>query len=502
MKTKSTSTIFLAVVLVLFGLVCLVSCGPDNSEDTFKLVVVIIDEKGSPVKLAKVQLILPDNEIPPLEMTDDLGTCYFFIRKSLLDQPATIRVLWDNDSQSHTQAITLSDKVKTIQVKSNSSNPSNTPTNSLVTQAQEATSTATLTTATPTETSTPTNTPTHTPTITITPSYTPTRTPISPTFTPINAAFTPYPPSRDIISPNTRNALQQLAIWRAESAVYSLSISPDGKFAASGEQNGKVVVRDISTGTPLYTLNYGSAVLAVAFSPDGQWLVAGGSGRNILVWSAKNWSGPIEIGQHNGKVTSLSFSPDGKLLASGGYEDKTVKLWQVGESWALSTIINVPQNVNEVVFSPDNNFIAVAANDIYPRVWDRQGVFRYQLTSNFGPQRYITSLAFSPDSSVLVTGSRDLERCLLAWDVQTQKIKNSTCDNLQIESIAFSPGGELVATVDDKHQLTIWRVSNLSKLRTMQNYHQDLIYSIVFSPDGKLLLTASRDRTIRVWGIE
>lgn len=478
------------LIFVLCGMSCLVSCGPSVPKDTFKLVISVVDENGAPVRKAQVQLILPDSEIPPVEMTDDWGTCFFFIKKSFLYQPATVRVFGVNGAQLYTQTITISDTVKTIQVKSFFAPPSNTPTSTPTAQSPEITATAT-----PTETQPPT--PTASPTPRPSPTHTPT---IPPPATSGSAVFTPYPASNGVISPKTKNSLWQLATWRAESPVYSLSISSDGKLAASGEQNGKVVVRDISTGTPFYTFNYGSAVLAVAFSPDGQWLAAAGSGKNILAWNTKTWNSPIEIGQHNGKVTSLSFSPDGTLLASSGYEDKAVKLWQVG-AWTLSQAINVPEKVNVTVFSPDSRFIAVAANDIYPRVWDRNGTFQYALIDNVGPRQLITSLAFSPDSSVLVTGTRDLERCLQIWDTNAQELKRGIGGNLQIEAIAFSPDGELLVTSNDKFELTVWRASNVSELRSLKNYHQDLIYAIVFSPDGKLMLTASRDKTIRVWGI-
>lgn len=493
-----TKIIFL--LIVLFGMLNLASCvvtpvvTPTVApSEKFQFVVSIEDENGVPVRKTNVQLFLFANQPPLTAVTDDLGVCYFDIEKVHLKRLATIKVFWSGKSQPYSQTVALDAVRQTIQVKSDSPvNPPSfaTPTEMNLTLEMTAT-----------ETPTATKTLTPVPTATITSTSTPTSTPVIPASTPGVSAFTPYPASKDIIGPNTKNNLWQLATWRAESPVYSLSISPDGKLAASGEQNGNVIVRDLSTGAPLYTLNYGSAVLAVAFSPDGQWLAAAGSGRNILVWNAKTRNSPVEIGQHNGKVTSLSFSPDGTLLASSGYEDKAVKLWQVGGNWALNTVISVPEKVNAVVFSPDSRLIAVAANDIYPRVWDRNGTFQYALMDNVGPRQLITSLAFSPDSAVLVTGTRDLERCLQVWDTKARKLERGIGGNLQIEAIAFSPDGELLVTSNDKFELTVWRASNMSELRLLKNYHQDLIYSIVFSPDGKLMLTASRDKTIRVWGI-
>lgn len=499
-QSPKTGTKFVFLIFALLGALIFTACTstptptfiPISPVDTINLILRIEDENRYPISNAQVRLDLPDR-LSEMKITDAEGNCVFVVEKNYLNAPAEIRVKIPGNPQIYVKNINVTLHSQTLQIQTGGGD---------VAPPSVSTSTAQSPEITPTVPSTVTKTKTLTPvpTATIHPSYTPTSTPILPTSTPDVSAFTPYPASKDIISPNTKNDLWQLATWRAESPVYSLSISPDGKWAASGEQNGNVIVYDISTGTSLYTLNYGSAVLAVAFSPDGQWLATAGSGRNILAWNTKSWNGPVEIGQHNGKVTSLSFSPDGTLLASSGYEDKAVKLWQVG-AWTLSQTVSVPEKVNAVVFSPDSRLIAVAANDIYPRVWDRNGVFQYALMNNVGPRQLITSLAFSPDSSVLVTGTRDLERCLQIWDTQTHRLKRGIGGSLQIEAIAFSPDGELLVTSNDKFELTVWRASNMSELRTLENYHQDLIYSIVFSPDGKLMLTASRDKTIRVWGI-
>lgn len=481
---------------VLFSAL-LVSCTPSKK---FQFAVSIEDENGIPVTKANVQLVLFANEPPLTAVTDNLGFCYFDVDRTYLKRLATIKVFCSGNPQPYTQTVSLNEGARqTIQVKSSTCSFA-TPT---------ATYTPLATTATATITETPPllpSTATFTPTSTSTPTIILTSTPQLPIATIAGgiSTFTPYPGSTGIISPDTRNYLSSLTTWRTESAVYSLSISSDGKLVASGEQNGKVVVRDISTGTPLYMLDYGSAVLAVAFSPDGQWLAAAGSGRNILAWNTKSWNSPVEIGQHNGKVTSLSFSPDSTLLASSGYEDKSVKVWQVG-SWTLNPSITVPDKVNAAVFSHDSKWIAVIANDVYPRVWDRHGKFQYELDSNVGPRQSIISVAFSPDSSLLVTGTRDLERCLQIWDTKSQKLKRGIGGNIQIDAIAFSPSGELLVTANsnknNQFNITIWRASTVSELRTLENSHQDVIHSIVFTPDGRLMLTASRDHTIRVWGI-
>lgn len=476
----------------------LASCA---SPEQFSLKVKVEDENGDPVPNVSVVLEFWSGEPELTGVTDSLGNYLFTVDKKHLEKPATIRIFCPGKLKTlHEQTISLKEGLQPVQVNPGLCAPA---VPGATTPPIAAAPTSTIaSTSTASATVSATFTPSVTSTATSTPTLTPGRTPAQSTATSFKGivAFTPYPTSAGIINPGTKNEIALLTIWKSDSPVYALAVSPDGKLAASGGQNGKITVRDMATGTPLYMLDYGSAVLAIAFAPNGQWLAAAGNGRNILVWNTSTWSNPLEIGRHNGKVTSLSFSPDGTLLASGGYEDKTVNLWEVN-SWKLNTSLSVPEKVNALTFSSDSEWIAVAANDIFPRVWDRNGLFQYLLTANDSPRKPIVALAFSPDSGLLVTGTHDGERCLQVWDTKSRQLRRVIGGNQEMQTVAFSPSGELIVTANEKLHITLWRTSNVSILRTLQDYHLGPISAIVFSPDGKLMLTASHDKTIRVWGI-
>lgn len=384
--------------------------------------------------------------------------------------------------------------------------------------APTETTPATLIPISPTTSNTPTLMPTKTRTVKPTPSetstftLTPTKIPTStPTFKPSpsptasgSPIFTPYPTSSGIIGPNNKNDLVQLVRWQATSAVYSVAISPNGEWIASGEQNGMVTVRSASTGTILHSFNYGSTVRDVSFSPDGKWLAVAGNGKMITLWHTDTWSDPVTLAGHNGIVSSISFSPDGNLLASGGYDDKTVRLWKM-DTWESQQVIVTPEEVNVVAFSPDSKVIAVGVNDALVRVWDINGAFQNKFENIAGPSEAIISLAFSPDGRLLVSGTRDLQHPFQVWDFASIQLKQGIGGPCQGTAVVFSPNGLLMVTGDNTNTLKIWRTSSTSSftvLRYLTNYHQEVIYSVVFSNDGKLMVTSSKDKTIRLWGIK
>jgi WD40 repeat protein/serine/threonine protein kinase len=70
-----------------------------------------------------------------------------------------------------------------------------------------------------------------------------------------------------------------------------------------------------------------------------------------------------------------------------------------------------------------------------------------------------------------------------------------------IESIDFSPDGELLATGSDDGTLGLWAVPRGELLARLTG-HSDFVVSVAFSPDGRLLASASYDGTGRLWDVD
>jgi hypothetical protein len=69
-----------------------------------------------------------------------------------------------------------------------------------------------------------------------------------------------------------------------------------------------------------------------------------------------------------------------------------------------------------------------------------------------------------------------------------------------VNSVAFSPNGTLLATGSDDTTIKLWRVSDGAFVRTLAG-HTSSVNSIAFSPDGTLLVSGSSDRTVRLWRV-
>ena len=92
----------------------------------------------------------------------------------------------------------------------------------------------------------------------------------------------------------------------------------------------------------------------------------------------------------------------------------------------------------------------------------------------------IRSVAFSPDGTKIVSGSRD--QTIKVWDSGAPE--PSICPSL-------AKTDALLACLADK----------LEMLSEKMNAHSDYINSVTFSPDGTKIVSGSRDKTIKVWDL-
>jgi len=106
----------------------------------------------------------------------------------------------------------------------------------------------------------------------------------------------------------------------------------------------------------------------VVFSPDGRYLAVGTS-LGIELRDAET----LELVQffwgHIGWVSSVAFSPDGRVLASG-FDDGTIKLWNVDTGRKLYTLKGHADKVWSVAFSPDGRILASGSLDGTIKLWD------------------------------------------------------------------------------------------------------------------------------------
>jgi WD40 repeat protein len=115
-----------------------------------------------------------------------------------------------------------------------------------------------------------------------------------------------------------------------------LAFGPAGKVVVAGfEANGPVVfaawvkVYDARDGREALSLKtHGIGAKSVCCSPDGKWIASGNNDGTIRVWNAETGKELAILRGHINVINSVAFSPDGTKIASGS-SDGTVRIWGI-----------------------------------------------------------------------------------------------------------------------------------------------------------------------------
>src|SRR4029453_963491 len=97
-------------------------------------------------------------------------------------------------------------------------------------------------------------------------------------------------------------------------------------------------------------------VLSGAFSPDGKTVASGSTDTTVRFIDPLNANAKgAPITGHIGPVSAVRFSPDGEILATAGSggDERTVRLWNVGDRGIIGRLTGHLDSVTDVMFSPD-----------------------------------------------------------------------------------------------------------------------------------------------------
>ena len=69
-----------------------------------------------------------------------------------------------------------------------------------------------------------------------------------------------------------------------------------------------------------------------------------------------------------------------------------------------------------------------------------------------------------------------------------------------IRSLVYSPDGSVLASGSRDRTIRLWNLETGELLHTLRG-HTDGINSVAFSADGSTIISGSRDDTVRIWNV-
>lgn len=237
----------------------------------------------------------------------------------------------------------------------------------------------------------------------------------------------------------------------------------------------------------------------IAYSPDGKYLAVAAS-IGIWLYDMKTYQEVALLTGPAGHIKSVDFSPNGKTIISGS-QDGAVYLWDTDTKTHNKTLIGNLDWGECVTLTPDGNIIASGGEAIEGsapsiNLWNAN---TGELLKEFGGPSAPLSVCFSPDGKTLVGGVRS-EKGISVWNANTGELLKTLIgpeDFNSINSIVFSPDGNIIASASDDKTVRLWKPHTGILYQTLTT-HTKSVNSVVFSEDGGTLISAGDDG-IHVW---
>lgn len=154
--------------------------------------------------------------------------------------------------------------------------------------------------------------------------------------------------------------------------VLAADISPDQSRVALGGPSRMLKVHATADGALQHSLKkHTDWVTAVAFSPDGKFLASADRAGGLVVWDGESAHELFVLNGHKSGVTDLAFRGDSRVLVSSS-EDGTIKLWDMEEGKPLKSVNAHPGGAMSVNFTHDGRIVS-AGRDKLVKTWTGDG---------------------------------------------------------------------------------------------------------------------------------
>jgi WD40 repeat protein len=273
--------------------------------------------------------------------------------------------------------------------------------------------------------------------------------------------------------------------WSYETGddVYSVAISADGEYIATGSWDDKVYLFDKDSSMLLWSYDTGNNVHSVAISADGEYIVAGNEDYKVYFFD-KDSSTPLWNYTTPDQVRSVSISADGEYIVVGSWDYK-VYLFDKDSStplWSYET----GHNVNYVDISADGEYIIVGSyNKLY--LFDKDSgtpLWNYSWSSG-GP----ACIDISADGEYIAVGSYDNKAYLFDKDSSTPLWSYDTGED--VFSVSISMDGEYIAAASRDKKVYLFGKDSGTPLWSYTTGGD--VWSVSISADGEYITAGSYD---------
>ncbi|MCA9972212.1 MAG: hypothetical protein KC425_18445 [Anaerolineales bacterium] len=249
-----------------------------------------------------------------------------------------------------------------------------------------------------------------------------------------------------------------------------LAFAPDGTHLAVLRYDGAIVLWDVSavladrTAPPEQVATYappGLAVTRFVLTTDGRFLIAYARQGQVLRWDlAAPDSAEVIYNTTDVDLINLAVSRDGRFHAAYARGTVVVRdLSTVNRSVVRTFNSGSGVEVTQAIFMPDNSWLVTADATGRIAMWDLVSTdFRVRrFSATFPPP--IGELAVSADGgTIALIVSEDLSICLLDANDPDAEVVDLKGHNSTIRAIDVSPANNVIASASDDRSIRLWEL--------------------------------------------
>ena len=226
----------------------------------------------------------------------------------------------------------------------------------------------------------------------------------------------------------------------------------------------------------------GSGVNGMAWAHNYSYFYAGGGNGGVQLFDALG-NHVSTLHQMPGDINEIEVSPDGSMLAVAS-DDGGCKILNSTTGSLIVELLNTTTNIISISWTDDSNRVILSTGDIEVQ-WFHTSNWTHEMTISNLPS-WTSGIDSTPDGRLIFFSANNNLRGY--WTNNGTMYLNMTNHSEYIRSVKVSPDGRYVATGSNDNNVNITDIATKTVVATI--WAGSDVYDIDFSPDGGTMVVA------------